>query len=104
MLEVTRVYMNSSDEVLRIDTIFMEPARNGIAGYVPLTSSTYRRIVEINKLYESTNRVVASITVTTDADNIDFDPSGSNNYLWCSWDAPPVRCNMSDLPRIGDTV
>jgi hypothetical protein len=99
---VTRYYKNSSDEVLRIDTITFESTTNSLNK--PITQKTYARKVSVELAIGALDRTVATIHLLTDANNYPFNVSGGNNYEWVSWDDPAFRCNMSDLPQIGETV
>lgn len=104
-MEVTRIYKNSSDESIRIDSISMRQTTNSLVFYPE--QITYSRKLSTEKIYESTDRVVTEIVVITDADSLDYNPSVPNNYNWVKWTSVGVNgvlCNMSDLPQLGDTV
>jgi hypothetical protein len=99
---VTRYYKNSSDEVLRIDTITFESTTNSLNK--PITQTTYARKLSVELALGALDRTIATVSLLTDANNYPFNVSGGNNYEWVSWDNPAFRCNMSDLPQIGETV
>jgi hypothetical protein len=99
---VTRYYKNSSDETLRIDEITFESTTNSLNK--PIAQQTFARKVSVQKVLEALDRTVSTIALLTDADNYPFNVSGGNNYEWVSWNNPAFRCNMSDLPQIGETV
>ena len=103
-MEVTRVYKNTSDETLRVDTILMHSKYNN--WQKPDAQITYQRSVTTSLVAESTDRVIASVEIVTDADVIDFNPSTTNDYTYVEWTKRnrTIRCNMSDLPGVGDTV
>jgi hypothetical protein len=100
---MSRIYKNSEDETIRVDTIYLEATRDVIMSGV--AQRTYARRVEKLLLFESSNRVVDVIQLVTDADVINSgEVSGPLNYPSCSWTATGATCGMSDLPVIGDTV
>lgn len=103
-MEITRMYKNSADETIRIDSIQMVPSFGSISR-IP-SEHTYRRELRKDLVFTSVDRVVDVIEIITDADSSDFNPSTINNYAYVEWTErnPTVRCNMSDLPVIGDTV
>lgn len=103
-MEVIREYINSSDKSIRMDTIQMVPAFGD--GSRILSEQTYKRQIKTQLLYPDSDRVVDSINIYTDADTSDFDPSGANNYSYVEWTnrSKTVRCNMTDLPIIGESV
>ena len=103
-LPVIRVYTNAASDTLRVDTISMEPTSNQLITGV--NARTYTRRISISRIHETgAARTVAGIQITTSADTIE---TGSGDYTYVEWttinSGTTVRCNMSDLPGIGDTV
>lgn len=101
-LEVTRIYKNASTETLRVDSIYMDPTSNTIA--TGTSRRTYYRRLSTSYLYGPASRVVDSIEVVTTADSAE---SASGDVTWVEWTKPTsgsIRCDMSDLPAVGDTV
>lgn len=107
ILEFSRIYKNSTEDTIRIDTIRMTPTQ--MPSTVAMNASferTYARTVEKAIVLGATSdRVVASVEIITDADQYEAPGSGAVNYNWVAWTRlNNLRCNMSDLPQIGDTV
>jgi hypothetical protein len=99
----SRIYKNSSEDTIRVDTMYLEATRDVIMSGV--SQKTYARRIEKLLLCESADRVVTSIQIVTDADTVETgDVSGPLNYPYCSWSSTGAICNMSDLPIIGDSV
>lgn len=99
----SRIYKNSSDETIRVDTIYLEATRDVIMSGV--AQKTYRQRVEKLLVCESADRVVASIQLVTDADTVVAgEVSGPLNYPSCTWTATGATADMAGLPIIGDTV
>jgi len=100
--DVTRVYKNASNVIIRVDTIFMEPTTNQLTSGVN-AKTFYRRLS--TQVHHGTDRTVASIEIYTDADTIE---TVSGNYTFVEWTGgnagTTYRCNMSDLPIVGGTV
>lgn len=109
-MKVLRIYKNSSEDILRVDTINMLPTTSTTA--VGAVDATYYKSFSKEVYVEgSASRVVSSIMINTDADTWESIPSAAANYNWVEWTtengkalARPVRCNMSNLPQIGDSV
>jgi len=105
-MKLLRVYKNSSDDILRIDTINMLSTTSTTA--VGAVETTYYRSLTKELYIEgSASRVVASVLLNTDADTWESLPSAAANYNWVEWTVDGgnnIRCNMSDLPQIGDSV
>ena len=99
MLEITRIYRNSSGDEVRIDTIIMVRKRNVIVDGV--STPTFRRELKTTLLHRPADRVVSTLEVIGSYDSID---TSTGDYTWATWDSPSARANMSDLPGIGDTV
>lgn len=101
---IIRSYLNSSEDVIREDNIFMSRKHHTIIDGV--NAPTFNRIVNTDKAHYSagySDRVVNSITISGDYDFIETD---TGNFILASWEfgGTTVRCNMSDLPGVGDTV
>ena len=106
-MEVTRIYKNSSEETLRIDSIIMKKTVSPNSYFVDQSNVTYKQEMVTNKIYESLDRVVADINIITDADEIvDYNPSVANNFNLVRWNVGLgyAVCNMSHLPQLGDTI
>ena len=104
-MNVTRIYKNSADETLRIDSIIM--IRTAAPPNVYPETMTYRRSLQTNLVFTGIDRTVASIELLGDYDSSDFNPSIANSYSWVAWSTfgeNGVRCNMSDLPQVGESV
>lgn len=102
-MELSRVYKNSSDDIIRIDTIYLRST--GSEQTTGPVRKTWIRTVDTSLVLESSDRTVSSIQLVTDADTYDSSASGPQNYTWVSWSTHGgVRCDMSDLPVIGETV
>jgi hypothetical protein len=103
MYQVSRVYKNSTEDIIRVDTISMLPT--GTPKNLGVTQGTFYRSVKTERYYEGgVSRTVNAILLVTSADSVDYDVSAAANYNWAEWTTEKVRCNMSDLPQIGDTV
>jgi len=102
-LEVTRIYKNSATDIIRVDTIYMQPTTNQLTSGV--NARTFYRDLSTSKLHEPADRVVASIQLITSADTVE---TATGNYLTATWTGRnagvPILCDMSDLPRVGNTV
>lgn len=103
-LEVQRIYLNSAGDTIRIDEIFMNPTVSTTA--VGAVTRTYRRDLKTSLVLEGgANRTVSSIQIITSANSYDYNASLPANYNWVEWTTiSNSRCNMSDLPQIGDDV
>jgi hypothetical protein len=100
MPQLTRVYRNSSDEDLRIDTITAVPRfDNFVIG--PTGGQTYLREKSTILIYGSANRTVSEIQVIGDFSSAE---TSSGNFIWVSWNKPSIDMDLSDLPFIGDEV
>ena len=104
-LEVTRIYKNSHEDTLRVDTIYWTRTTSTLN--IGTGLSTYARQLNTLNMVASivVNRVVANIEVITNANTID----GSGppyNYQFVRWTRSNgiINGDMSDLPVIGDTV
>lgn len=100
--EVTRIYKNAATDTLRVDSIYMDATSNTIA--TGTARRTYYRRLSTSYLYGPADRDVASIEVVTTADSAE---SSSGNITWVEWTTPTsgsIRCDMSDLPDVGNTV
>ena len=104
MLEISRIYKNSTDDTIRIDSITMIPTTSVLA--TGAAQRTYRRNVKTEVILEdSGDRQVYVISIVTSADSWESAVSAPANYNWVAWSGyGGVRCNMSDLPQIGDLV
>lgn len=105
-LEITRIYKNSSDEELRIDTIIMEQNMNTMSFIERKKAAmTYKRRVTKTTLNTTATRTVASIELIGTYDSCE---TSSNDFLYAIWNdasgSEMIRCNMSDLPGVGDSV
>jgi len=101
--EVTRVYKNAAGDSLRIDTIHMRANSNALTTGV--AAKTYYRSLTTTWMYEPVDRDVASFQLVTNADTVEL---VSGDYTYVHWtgknNGVTVRCEMSDLPGVGDTV
>ena len=97
-LFATRTYKNAAGNILREDQISMSATSDVICTGV--NARTYSRQVRPITVSGISDRVVASITVTSSATSAD----SSADILWIEWTSPSVRCGMSDLPGVGDSV
>jgi hypothetical protein len=94
-----RIYYNAGGDVLRVDTLTMEATSNTLC--TGIATRTYHRTVKPLVIAGSvSDRVVGSIDIVTTASSKD----SSADILWIEWTSPAVRCGMSDLPGVGDTV
>jgi len=103
-LPVTRIYKNAAADILRIDTISMEPTTNALT--TGINAKTYARRLSISRLHETgASRTIAGIQIVTTADTIE---TISGDYTSVEWtiinNGVTVLCDMSDLPGIGDSV
>jgi hypothetical protein len=99
MLQLVRTYYNSTDDILRQDTIFLIRTRTPLThGVEPFT---YRRSLNSQYFHGPANRQVSSIECSGTYDAIE---QSSSNYLWASWSVPDTTLYMSDLPQINDTI
>ena len=100
---VTRIYKNVTGDILRVDTMFMESTTDPISSGVD--PKTFRRTLTTQRHHGPASRVVTEIEIYTDADTIE---TASGNYTFVAWTGgnagTDYRCNMSDLPAVGDTV
>ena len=103
-LPVVRVYTNAANDVLRVDTISMEPTTNQLTSGV--NPKTYARRISISRLHETgAARTVSGISIVTSADTIETVSGDYTSVSWTTINAgTTVICDMSDLPGIGDTV
>lgn len=100
MLTITRLYKNTDGETLRIDNLVMQPNFN--KNNSSYSDTTYYRELQSQNILEATDRDVASVSLVTEADTFE---TSSGNYLWAKWSKHPLcQCDMSDLPRVGDTI
>lgn len=100
MLKVTRIYKNADGDTLRIDSIRMDPNYN--PAFQGGLSTTYKRQLTTQTILEPSDRDVATIAINTGGDSYE---SSTGNYLWVKWSKFPVcQCDMSDLPKVGDTI
>lgn len=97
-LYATRVYKNASGNILRTDSISMTATSDTIC--TGTSKRTYSRAVNAKVVYGISDRVVASIQIESDATSAD----SSSDIAWIAWTSPSVRCDMSDLPGVGDTI
>lgn len=106
MPTATRTYKNDNGDILRLDNIIMEPTSGTLSSGTE--SRTWSRRLTKQLQHGFLDRVVATIEFITDADRVDTGswPSAYSDYTWAEWDwdSQVIRCNMSDLPKIGDTV
>lgn len=100
-MELNRVYFNDAGEIIRKDTIQMvrrfHPMVDGIQ------APTFQRVVRTDATYIAANRAVVLIQVGGDFDAIE---TVSGNYEYATWEfgGTTVRCDMSNLPIVTDTV
>jgi len=102
--DVTRVYKNAAEDIIRVDTMIMEPTTNVLTTGV--SARTFRRRLKTElRASLAAGRVVATIDVYTNADTVEL---ATGNYTYVQWSNgnadTAYRCNMSDLPAVGDTV
>jgi hypothetical protein len=98
-MELTRIYRNSNEDELRVDTIIMERRSNTISKN--FQNHTFQRNLKTQFYFGPADRVVADIQVIGDFTSIE---QSSGNFMYAEWASPPGTCDMSDLPIIGDTV
>lgn len=99
-LSLTRIYKNGAGDTIRIDSIYMSPTTSSFT--TGINRKTFYRRLQTNKiLVSSGSRTVASIEILTDCDTYE---ASSGNFTWVEWISPPCRCDMSDLPFVGETV
>jgi len=98
-MELVRQYRNAAGDDLRIDSIIME--RRQVTSVSKATGHTFARQLSTRSVYNTSvsDRVVAEIEIIGDFNDID-----GSAYSWASWNSPSTKCDMSDLPFIGDTV
>ena len=99
MLELTRTYKNTDEDILRVDSIMMLPTTSGMMP--PFQNQTYARNLNTRLVLGATSREVSSIEISTSADEYE---DSSGDYLWVGWSSRGIRCDMSDLPGVGDDV
>jgi hypothetical protein len=99
MLEITRQYLNGSDETLRADTIIMERMGEPIARAAG--EHTFRRVLRTQWFYGPTSRTVAAIELVGNFSSVE---TSSGNFLYAEWVSPAAICDMSDLPKLSDTI
>ena len=101
--QITRIYKNSAGNTLRTDIINLTPTTTPMSTSVD--AKTFKRELRTELRYEDADRVVDVIEVFTTADTVE---NVSGNYLYVEWTTGNAdqgkRCNMSDLPKVGDTV
>lgn len=106
MLELTRIYKNTDGEELRMDTIIMEQKLDGIS-FIERNKNNkvHKRLVNTIRLHTTTTREVTSIELVGNYDSCE---TVSGNYTYAIWNDKAgnefVRCNMSDLPIVGNNV
>jgi hypothetical protein len=113
-MKITRTYLDSADEVLRVDEVTIEvsppyPVMDLRAGSDPgLRLVIGPQEVKTIKVHTSgasgASRTVASINIIGDYDEIE---EASGSFLWASktlGNSQALRFDMSNLPAIGDTV
>lgn len=98
-MQVTRIYRNSAEYDLRIDSINMVRKQNTIASEA--STHTFTRRLTTNNIYSTatSDRTVAEIEVIGDFDTIE-----GSSYAWAKWTSPQATVNMTDLPVVGDSV
>jgi hypothetical protein len=100
---ITRIYKNAAGNTLRVDTINLTPTTTPLTTGV--SAKTFKRELRIEYRHEDADRVVSVIELYTTADNVE-DVTG--NYKYAEWTTGNAdqgkRCDMSDLPEVGDTV
>lgn len=99
-LEVTRIYKNAASDILRVDSIYMDPTSNTLN--TGTSSRTYYRRLNTSYMYGPADRTVDAIEVVTSADSADT----SDDIEWVEWTtrSQTIRCDMSDLPKTTDTI
>lgn len=104
MPEISRIYKNSADETIRVDSIIMIPTQS--VNTSGSTRRTFARQLSTQLVLEGTgDRQISVISLITDADDYDPPGSGPANYEWASWESHGgIRCNMTDLPKVGESV
>jgi hypothetical protein len=100
---ISRVYKNADGNTLRTDIINLRPTTNAIKSGV--AAKTFYRELRTEWRYEDADRVVATIELYTTADDVD---NVTGNFLYAAWTTGNAgqgkRCDMSDLPKVTDTV
>lgn len=99
MYNIIRLYKNTDSVVLRTDRISMFPTHSGMT--IPFDQMTYRRSLVTENVMEVVDRTVAVISITSTADSYE---TSTGNYEWALWTTPGVRCDMKDLPEVGEDV
>ncbi len=107
-MEITRLYSNASDDLLRVDTITIDltpPVYKDLrVGNDPgLQMRLGAQRVKTTNMASAASRVVATIEVNGEYDAWD----SSTAILWVTktlGNGQVVRFNMSNLPEVGDTV
>ena len=99
-LYVNRKYYNDNHELIRTDNITMEPTNTWTGGS---ENRTYYRAIRINPEYHTgVPRIVRFLEIETNGDTIE---SVTGDYEYVTWSTHSyAKCDMSDLPGIGDTV
>lgn len=116
-LTVTRICRNAAGQEIRADYVIMTPKRDlriGSLKFLEASSPpvTYRRTVKTTIYDFVSDGTVASIDLI--GTYTARDETGERD--WCTWTIPTdivesgtretktVRCNMSDLPSVGDST
>lgn len=114
LLLVNRIYYNSSGQQIRTDTITMKPKMAAFKFGTDEYSSipvTYKRKVDTQIIDVHSDMTVGEISLIGN-----FTSRDATNADWCEWEldtgkvssgtreTKSVRCNMSDLPNVGDSA
>lgn len=101
--DITRIYKNAAGNTIRTDIINLRATQ--VSSMSGVSAKTFYRELRTELRHEDADRVVDSIEVLTTANTIE---TVSGNYLWAEWTTGNAtqgkRCNMSDLPIVGNTV
>lgn len=108
-MQLVRSYYNSGDELLRIDEIEFDlsyPTKEIVTysfGDMVVIPKERRKTTNVNTV-SYTAREVSSITITGDYTDLE---EVSGDYTWATWtlgSGQIITTDMSNLPKVGDTL
>jgi hypothetical protein len=113
---VNRIYKNAAGQEIRVDEIHMEMKQRTNSSFFMYGSNDCKLVSYVRRINSAILDVFSDMTVASIELIGNYNSRDDTDFDWCAWeikldtftsgvrDTKSIRCNMSDLPDVGDSV